>query len=214
MNILERNFVDIRKEAKRCLETYPVLSYVRDRNFSINSQALPEEPGWVKSWPVPPSTDIVKFDFGLIVSDRRIDLNARQCPKTMDVLTRKMKRVSVAGFSWLKPRSTLHRHLDKTVGSFTAHLGLIVENPSRAPLFVFDTKSEDAQSLSRVDLSVRETIYQQEGVAFSFDDSYLHEAHNWADSHRVVLYLNIDHETDEEEDEGGCSDDDDEGTAA
>ena len=192
LNILERHFEAIREEAVKCLKDYPVLSYVRHRDFDVNSAKLPEKVGWVKSWPVPPSKTVTKHDFGLIVNNMTVELNAKVCPKTMDVLCNKMKNVSVAGFSWLLPNATLSRHVDRTFQSYTAHLGLIIPDSESNPLIVYDVQSDDPSVVSRTDLDIKETIYQKEGVAFSFDDSYLHETHNRTLKNRVILYLNID----------------------
>lgn len=194
LNVLEKNFETIRDEAVRCLRTYPVLSYTRDRDFFVNKTKLPDRTGWVKSWPVPPSTRIVKHDFGLIVSNVEIPLNARACPRTMDVLRNQLEGVSVAGFSWLLPKSSLSRHVDRTSDAYTVHLGLIVPEEDDNTLVVFDVRSDEKSVVERTDLKIKETIHQKEGVSFSFDDSFLHEAHNTSTEDRIILYLNIDHE--------------------
>ena len=113
----------------------------------------------------------------LIQNGRRIDANARHCPRTLAAVAA-MPQPDVPGaspnamFSLLAPRTRIPAHTGVANTRLVCHLPLIV--PPGCGFRVGDT--------------VREW---REGEAFVFDDTIEHEAWNDSDQLRVVLIFDL-----------------------
>ena len=98
--------------------------------------------------------------------------NARRCPNTVEVLER-IPNLRTAGFSRLGAGTHIKPHKGYTDRVLRCHLGLIVPG-------------------GKCELKVENTIHRwEEGKAFIFDDTLLHEAINYTDSDRYVLLLDF-----------------------
>lgn len=100
------------------------------------------------------------------------------CPKTVEILSR-VKSVKGAMFSILPVGSKLTRHLDPVAASLRYHLGL-------------STPAADPACFINVD----GTSYSwRDGEAFMFDETYLHYAHNNAQTYRLILMCDVNRPT-------------------
>jgi aspartyl/asparaginyl beta-hydroxylase (cupin superfamily) len=113
----------------------------------------------------------------LLQNGRRIDANARHCPKTLEAISR-MDQPEVAGaspnamFSLLAPRTRIPPHTGVANSRLVCHLPLIVP-----PSCGF-----------RCGATTREWKI---GEAFVFDDTIEHEAWNDSGELRVVLIVDL-----------------------
>ena len=164
---LEEATADIRAEfdaliAAQAAEMVPYIQYP-DRVPMRQWKALNHNPNWTA--------------IHLLQNGRRIDANARHCPKTLEVISR-MDQPDVPGaspnamFSLLAPRTRIPPHTGVANTRLVCHLPLIVPD----------------------DCGFRcgETIREwRVGEAFVFDDTIEHEAWNDSDQLRVVLIIDL-----------------------
>lgn len=113
----------------------------------------------------------------LILNGKRIDANARHCPKAMALLER-LPQPDIPGagpnamFSLLAPHTSIPPHVGVNNARLVCHLPLIVPEGC----------------WFRVGA---ETRYWQRGQAFVFDDTIEHEAENPSDQLRVVFIFDV-----------------------
>ena len=113
----------------------------------------------------------------LLQNGRRVDTNARHCPKTLEALGR-MDQPQVPGaspnamFSLLAPKTRIPPHTGVANTRLVCHLPLIV--PPNCGFRCGET-----------------TVEWTVGKAFVFDDTIEHEAWNDSDELRVVLILDL-----------------------
>jgi aspartyl/asparaginyl beta-hydroxylase (cupin superfamily) len=113
----------------------------------------------------------------LLQNGRRIDANARHCPRTLDAISR-MDQPSVPGaspnamFSLLAPRTRIPPHTGVANTRLVCHLPLIV--PDECGFRCGST-----------------TRKWRVGEAFVFDDTIEHEAWNDSGELRVVLIIDL-----------------------
>jgi ornithine lipid ester-linked acyl 2-hydroxylase len=100
--------------------------------------------------------------------------NCARCPETVRVL-QKIPGMKSAMFSILAPKKHIPEHRGLWKGVLRYHLGLIVPKPA-------------GSSKIRVGEDVR---FWEEGKSMIFDDSHPHEVWNDCDSHRVVLFVDV-----------------------
>ena len=81
--------------------------------------------------------------------------------------------IKIAGFSWLRPHSFIHPHIDHNQEQ-VYHLGLVVK----------EGKNCYIRNKGNI-------YYHQEGKSITFDDGQVYSAHNESDTERVILYLLI-----------------------
>ena len=104
----------------------------------------------------------------------RSEANIARCPETWRVC-QKIPGLLTVMFSIFEPGKHLPPHRGPYNGVLRLHLGLIVPEP-REQLGI------------RVD---KEVYRWREGEAVVFDDAYEHEAWNYADKTRVVLFVDF-----------------------
>lgn len=113
----------------------------------------------------------------LLQNGRRVDANARHCPRTLEAISR-LPQPHVPGaspnamFSLLAPRTRIPPHTGVANTRLVCHLALIV--PPDCGFRVGAT-----------------TVEWKEGTAFVFDDTIEHEAWNDSDQLRVVLIFDL-----------------------
>jgi aspartyl/asparaginyl beta-hydroxylase (cupin superfamily) len=100
--------------------------------------------------------------------------NCARCPETVRVL-KKIPGMKSAMFSILAAKKHIPEHRGLWKGVLRYHLGLIVPKPV-------------GSSKIRVGKDVR---FWEEGKSLVFDDSHPHEVWNDCDSHRVVLFVDV-----------------------
>ena len=76
----------------------------------------------------------------------------------------------MAGFSWLKPKTGIPPHTDKTPGKMTYHLGLNVPNGCAL-------------------IANGKLLHHENGKILHFDSNQTHSAINGTDHDRMILYL-------------------------
>ena len=111
------------------------------------------------------------LNYGLIVDDEPIPDNCNECIWTYRLLMESGLHIKVAGFSWLRPHASIPEHKDPN-DETVYHLGLIV--PSGDSCYI-QTQGQK--------------LIHREAEVLTFDDRYLHSAHNETDEERVILYL-------------------------
>jgi tetratricopeptide (TPR) repeat protein len=167
LEALEEATADIRAEfdaliAAEAAEMVPYIQYP-DRVPMRQWKELNHNPKWTA--------------IHLLQNGRRIDANARHCPKTLEAVAH-MDQPQVAGaspnamFSLLAPRTRIPPHTGVANTRLVCHLPLIVP-----PDCGF-----------RVGETIREW---RPGEAFVFDDTIEHEAWNDSDQLRVVLIIDL-----------------------
>jgi beta-hydroxylase len=95
------------------------------------------------------------------------------CPKTVALL-RSIPSVKAAMFAELPPGGTLHLHRDPFAGSLRYHLGLVTPNDDRCYISV------DGERYS-----------WRDGQSVFFDETYLHEANNFSEKNRIILFCDV-----------------------
>ena len=105
---------------------------------------------------------------------RRVAANCARCPRTAELLTR-IPGMKSAMFSILAPHKRLPEHRGPYKGVLRYHLGLKIPEPAEASGICV----------------AGQTRHWAEGRSLVFDDSYLHEAWNGTDAHRVVLFVDL-----------------------
>jgi beta-hydroxylase len=100
--------------------------------------------------------------------------NIARCPETYRIV-QKIPGLKTAMFSIFEPGKHLPAHRGPYNGVLRLHLGLIVPEP-REKIAI------------RVD---KEVYHWREGEAVVFDDAYEHEAWNYSDKTRVVLFVDF-----------------------
>lgn len=100
--------------------------------------------------------------------------NIATCPQTWRIV-QKIPGLKTAMFSIFEPGKHLPAHRGPYNGVLRLHLGLIVPEP-REKLAI------------RVDQQV---LHWEEGKALVFDDAYNHEAWNYTDKTRVILFVDF-----------------------
>ncbi|MBB3808086.1 aspartyl/asparaginyl beta-hydroxylase domain-containing protein [Pseudochelatococcus contaminans] len=100
--------------------------------------------------------------------------NIAACPQTWRIV-QKIPGLKTAMFSIFEPGKHLPAHRGPYNGVLRLHLGLIVPEP-RDKLAI------------RVDTQI---LHWEEGKAIVFDDAYNHEAWNYTDKTRVVLFVDF-----------------------
>jgi beta-hydroxylase len=100
--------------------------------------------------------------------------NTAACPETWRIV-QKIPGLKTAMFSIFEPGKHLPAHRGPYNGVLRLHLGLIVPEP-REKIAI------------RVD---KEVYHWREGEAVIFDDAYEHEAWNYSDKTRVVLFVDF-----------------------
>jgi beta-hydroxylase len=103
-----------------------------------------------------------------------VEQNCTRCPETARLL-RKIPGLAMAFFSILAPKAHIPPHRGPYKGLLRYHLGLMIPQPS-------------SSCRIRVGNEIRSW---QEGKSLIFDDSYVHEAWNDSDWHRVVLFVDF-----------------------
>ncbi len=96
-----------------------------------------------------------------------------QCPKTIELLEQ-TPTVRAAMFASLPPGAELAPHRDPFAGSLRYHLGLSTPNSDQCFILV------DGE---------RHAWYDGQDVLF--DETYIHEAHNNTDDHRIILFCDV-----------------------
>lgn len=112
--------------------------------------------------------------FWLYAYGEKAEENCARCPETVRVL-QKIPGMKSAMFSILAPKKHIPEHRGLWKGVLRYHLGLIVPKPA-------------GSSRIRVGKDVR---FWYEGKSMIFDDSHPHEVWNDCDSHRVVLFVDV-----------------------
>jgi beta-hydroxylase len=97
----------------------------------------------------------------------------RRCPRTVELL-RGIPSVKAALFAELPPGGRLNLHRDPYAGSLRYHLGLVTANDARCWIEVDGRR-----------------YHWRDGEAVLFDETYLHEARNDSDVHRLILFCDV-----------------------
>lgn len=120
------------------------------------------------------STDAHWKTFFLAGYGLESERNIAACPQTWRIV-QKIPGLKTAMFSIFEPGKHLPAHRGPYNGVLRLHLGLIVPEP-REKLAI------------RVD---KQVLHWEEGKALVFDDAYNHEAWNYTDKTRVVLFVDF-----------------------
>jgi len=105
---------------------------------------------------------------------RSVKENEIYFPVTVNLLKKYKNIVSLAFFSCMEPKFTIHTHKGPFKGVLRLHHGLIVPN-SKDIYIIVDNKK----------------YFWKENETFIFDDTFDHSAHNLTNEKRVVLFLDV-----------------------
>lgn len=175
MQHLQQNWEAIAAEANMVKHRVPVSKAVRDQAFSSDFSVDHEITRfWVRGWTGDPGW----LNFGLVYLGQIIPYGKELCPVTMEVLkeVNKVHPITVAGFSWLRPKTGIPVHTDPALEYTTVHLGLDV--PPDCALFTGGMPIEE-----------------RNGRLIRFNSNKPHSAVNASDQDRLVLYLLLDKDT-------------------
>ena len=103
-----------------------------------------------------------------------IESNEKKYPKTIETISKLPNLVSAA-FSILKPYKNLSLHRGPYSGILFVHLGVVIPNPNSEITFIVNSEKR----------------HWQQGKAFAFEDSFLHQVINNSDQYRTILLLEI-----------------------
>ena len=125
--------------------------------------------------------------FGFYSFGNKLSHNCERCPITTEIIE-SIPGMTTAGFSAMKPRTHILPHRGYTSDVLRCHLGLIV------PDLVSATSSLGNGNVIKPScgLKVGSSIYQwQQGKAFVFDDTEVHEAWNISNQSRYILLIDF-----------------------
>jgi aspartyl/asparaginyl beta-hydroxylase (cupin superfamily) len=132
--------------------------------------------GWVRGWTDDPNW----INYGLVYNSKLMKTNGSKCPKSLRIMRNLMKKrkVIMAGYSLLKPRSKIPKHTDQKDGTpyDVYHIGLSVPDPTKC--------------LLGVRRGVETIIHNHKnGELICFDDRVEHWALNTSHQNRLVFYI-------------------------
>ena len=100
--------------------------------------------------------------------------NAKKYPETIKAISN-LPNVVSAAFSILKPRKNLSLHRGPYRGILFVHLGVEIPHPNSELTFIVNDEKR----------------HWQQGKAFAFEDSFMHEVINNSDQYRTILLLEV-----------------------
>ena len=125
--------------------------------------------------------------FGLYSFGEKLSDNCELCPHTTE-LVESIPGMRTAGFSAMSPSTHILPHRGYTSDVLRCHLGLIVPEISQ----IFSQSTDTKVSRIPCGLKVGSTIFQwEQGKAFIFDDTELHEAWNISNQTRYILLIDF-----------------------
>ena len=169
MQKLQENWQDIRDEGLKQINEGKINDVVRSQDLDKNIPSYTD--GWVRGWTGDPDW----LNYGLIYNSRFMKKNCKKCPKTWKLLKKicKKENIVIAGYSLLKPRSSIPPHIDENVKEYKVfHIGLSVSEAKKCLLIV-----------------EAEVHFHENGKLIEFDDRLKHSAVNATDEDRLILYV-------------------------
>ena len=125
--------------------------------------------------------------FGLYSFGQKLSDNCDLCPRTTEIVE-SIPGMTTAGFSAMTPNTHILPHRGYTSEVLRCHLGLIVPKIAHSSS---QLKDGNATGIS-CGLKVESTIFQwEQGKAFVFDDTKLHEAWNISNATRHILLVDF-----------------------
>ena len=125
-------------------------------------------------------------------SGQFIEENCARCPQTAALL-RQIPGVEMAFFSILDPHQYIKPHWGYYKGFLRYHLGVLIPNNNEDQTCFLrvndDITDNAAQDLTLIEKG--EKYYWKNGEGVVFDDTFLHDAANYSDQVRVVLWLDL-----------------------
>ena len=148
---------------------YPVLDVNRCHHITDLSEFVGN---WIRGWTKDPNW----INYGLIYNFEIIPVSEQRHPETINFLKQFKEPISMAGFSILKSKGSIPRHVD----TFLNENDVIDDNVYHIGLDVPD----------RCFLVVNGKMYKHNNKeCISFKDSDFHSAFNDSDEDRVILYI-------------------------
>ena len=105
--------------------------------------------------------------------DKYLPSALEQCPKTIEIL-KTTPSIKAAMFASLSPGTVLRPHRDPYAGSLRYHLGLATPNSDKCYIKVDDERRT-----------------WKDGEHMLFDETFIHEAHNETQEHRVIFFADV-----------------------
>lgn len=123
-------------------------------------------------------------------SGRFIDENCALAPRTAGLL-RDIPGIYTAFFSVLEPQQHIKPHWGYWKGFVRYHLGVIVPDNNAGENCWIRINPDAWDRDNRQAIEQGEKYFWHEGEAVLFDDTFLHDAANFSDKVRVVLFLDV-----------------------
>tara|TARA_R110000868_G_scaffold235273_6_gene489078 strand:+ start:20114 stop:20887 length:774 start_codon:yes stop_codon:yes gene_type:complete len=135
----------------------------------------------------------IKWKSFMFLSGSFVEENCELCPKTARLL-KQIPNIKQAFFSILDPQQYIKPHRGYFQGFLRYHLGVIIPNNNKEKQCwirinddPIDNKKYDKNSIEK-----GEKYYWKNGEGIIFNDNYLHDAANYTDDIRVVLFIDVD----------------------
>ncbi len=121
-----------------------------------------------------------------------VEENCALCPRTAALL-RQTPEVFTAFFSVLEPNQYITPHWGYYKGFVRYHLGVVIPDDNENQQCWLRVNGNTADNASRDPSLVEsgERYYWKNGEGIVFDDNYLHDAANYSDQPRAVMWLDV-----------------------
>lgn len=170
MDNLQKKWEIIRDEGLKQIQKAPLLDITRSRDLDPNLQL--SRYGWVRGW----TGGVNWLNYGIAYNNKIMKVNGSHCPKTTRILRNLMKsrKVVMAGYSLLRPKSGIPKHTDQKDGIEydVYHIGLSIPEQGKCLLGVGSV-----------------IHYHTDGELIKFDDRTEHWALNNTNGNRLILYI-------------------------
>lgn len=176
MKIFEEHYDDIREE---CLKLFDS----RDKLVEMSAMGGAYTQAGIHTidWKT------VMFKAGDFVEE-----NCSLCPKTAALL-RQRPEIFTAFFSVLEPQQYITPHWGYYKGFVRYHLGVVIPDDNVEQQCWLRVNGDSADNAKRDTTLVEkgEMYYWKNGEGIVFDDNYLHDAANFSDQPRAVMWVDV-----------------------
>jgi aspartyl/asparaginyl beta-hydroxylase (cupin superfamily) len=121
-----------------------------------------------------------------------IEENCELCPKTAEIL-KGIPDIYTAFFSILEPQQHITPHQGYFQGFLRYHMGIIIpdNNKHKKCWLRINGDFEDNQNKDKSSIEKGEVYHWKNGEGIIFNDNYMHDAANFTDEIRVILWIDV-----------------------
>jgi hypothetical protein len=193
---LQKSWKEIRDEAINVMINSPKLDISRTiedwHGAESYFETIKNKEGWIRSWSYKPEGTVEDqtsdgnyewLNYGLLYFGGEFSENAKQCPKTFELVNKISTHINICGFSWMFGGCLLQPHSDITgisSGTLAMHLGLLVPQPQHTCRLII--KNEEGEYMY---------MNEEDGKMLIFDATWEHYAYNLTNQDRLILYIDF-----------------------